>query len=424
MRIYNLFPLLAGRFQDWTPHFERAAEMGFDWIFVNPIQKLGRSGSLYSIADYFQLNPLLLNPRSRRSPEAQAKAAVKSAERKGLQMMVDLVINHCAADSALVKEHPEWFLHEPDGSISHPFCMEDGQQVTWHDLARFDHQHTSDPEGLYHYIYSVVDYLIGLGFKGFRCDAAYQIPAQIWRRLISDVKSKHPEIVFTAETLGCSPDETRQTAGAGFDYVYNSSKWWDFNSPWLLEQYHLTRESVPSIGFPESHDTQRLFEEFHGNLDAMKQRYLFAAVFSAGVMMTMGFEFGFRNKLHVVETRPDDWEETDVDLSSFIQQVNGFKSRNPIFQEDGPVNLVGCDNPNILLLWKASNNGRQEALLILNKDPWNRQYFRADNLSHYIQNGAPLIDLSPDYPLDFIPAPYEFELLPGMGRVMVTSGTH
>ncbi len=140
--------------------------------------------------------------------------------------------------------------------------------------------------------------------------------------------------------------------------------------------------------------------------------------------MTMGFEFGFRNKLHVVETRPGDWEETDVDLSSFIQQVNDFKAQNPIFQEDGPVNLVGCDNPNILLLWKASNSSRQEALLILNKDPWNRQYFRADNLAHYVQSGAPLIDLSPDYPLDFIPVPYEFELLPGMGRVMVTSGTH
>ncbi len=424
MRIYNLFPLLAGRFQDWTPHFERAAEMGFDWIFVNPIQKPGRSGSLYSIADYFQLNPLLLNPRSRRAPEALAKAAVKSAERKGLKMMVDLVINHCAVDSPLVKEHPEWFLREPDGSISHPFCMEGGQKVTWHDLARFDHQHTSDPEGLYQFFFDVVDYLIGLGFKGFRCDAAYQIPAQLWHRLITDIKSKHPGIAFTAETLGCSPDETRQTAGAGFDYVYNSSKWWDFSSPWLLEQYHLIRETVPSIGFPESHDTQRLFEEFHGNLDAMKQRYLFAAVFSSGVMMTMGFEFGFRNKLHVVETRPDDWEETDVDLSGFIQQVNAFKSRYPIFQEDGPVNLVGCDNPNILLLWKASNNCRQEALLILNKDPWNRQFFRADNLSHYVQNGAPLVDLSPDYPLDFIPAPYEFELLPGMGRVMVTEGTH
>ena len=35
MKIYNLFPLLAGPFPHWTPHLERAAAMGFDWVFVN-----------------------------------------------------------------------------------------------------------------------------------------------------------------------------------------------------------------------------------------------------------------------------------------------------------------------------------------------------------------------------------------------------
>ena len=45
--------------------FDRAAEMGFDWIFVNPIQKPGRSGSLYSIADYFQINPRFVDQDSK-----------------------------------------------------------------------------------------------------------------------------------------------------------------------------------------------------------------------------------------------------------------------------------------------------------------------------------------------------------------------
>jgi starch synthase (maltosyl-transferring) len=42
--------------------------------------------------------------------------------------------------------------------------------------------------------------------------------------------------VFVAETLGCSPEETRQTAEAGINAIFNSSKWWDFSSDWLLEQ--------------------------------------------------------------------------------------------------------------------------------------------------------------------------------------------
>ncbi|HEY5955995.1 MAG TPA: hypothetical protein VIV60_05555, partial [Polyangiaceae bacterium] len=64
MRIYNLFPLLAGKFNAWRPHLERAKAMGFDWIFINPIQLPGASRSLYSIADYFQINPTFVDQTS------------------------------------------------------------------------------------------------------------------------------------------------------------------------------------------------------------------------------------------------------------------------------------------------------------------------------------------------------------------------
>ncbi|MBN2255207.1 MAG: alpha-amylase, partial [Deltaproteobacteria bacterium] len=388
MKIYNLFPLLAGKVKQWPPHLERAAEMGFDWVFVNPIQKPGRSGSLYSIADYFQINPLLVNGRSQKSSEAQVKEVARAAEELGLKLMIDLVINHCATDAKLVKEHPEWFIQEPDGSVAHPYCMEDGKKVIWEDLARFDHEHTADPEGLYRFFFEIVEYLVQLGFKGFRCDAAYQIPGQLWRRLISETKARHSDILFTAETLGCSADQTKRTAQAGFDYIFNSAKWWNFKSPWLLEQYNLTRDAVPSIAFPESHDTERLFEESNGNENALKQRYLFTAVFSSGVMMPIGYEFGFRKKLHVAKTRPKDWEEPNIDLTDFIKKVNSIKARYQIFQEECPTEILSDDNPNILLLWKASCKGSEEALIILNKDIQNRQPFYVDDIYQYVQSKA------------------------------------
>ena len=61
MIIYNMFPILAGKFIKWKPHFKRASEMGFNWVFLNPVQKPGYSGSLYSIKDYFSFNPLLID---------------------------------------------------------------------------------------------------------------------------------------------------------------------------------------------------------------------------------------------------------------------------------------------------------------------------------------------------------------------------
>jgi starch synthase (maltosyl-transferring) len=421
MIIYNLFPLLAGKFTGWQRHFARAADMGFTWVFINPIQLPGASGSIYSIKDYFAFNPLLVDADTGIPPQDQVKEMTRAAEDLGLNLMIDLVINHCAVDSPLITHHPKWFLRETDGRIAHPSANEDGKRVVWRDLAKFDHRNTRDKEGLFEYFFHVVEFLAELGFKGFRCDAAYQIPRRLWERLIGETKKKYPDILFFAETLGSPPDLTRKTAAAGFDYIFNSAKWWDFNSPWLMEQYNLTRDLAPSISFPESHDTMRLCEEFNGNKEGLKQRYLFSALFSAGVMLPVGFEFGFRKKLHVVKTRPEDWEATDIDLTSFIREVNALKAGHPVFQEDAPTGILHHGNPNVLVMWKASILTQEECLVVLNKDATRKEHFSAENIQRFLQAQAPLVDVSPGHRLDYVPAPFAYDLEPGQGIVLVSS---
>jgi starch synthase (maltosyl-transferring) len=419
--VYNIFPLLAGPFRRWKEHFSRAAALGFDWVFVNPIQQPGSSGSLYSIADYFQVNPLLVESGGPPA-EPQVRQMIQEARGAGLKVMIDLVLNHCAIDSALTRTHPEWFVREHDGRIACASCQHDGERVVWRDLAQYDHHHTRDREGLYRHCLQVVEYLIGLGFEGFRCDAAYQVPTEVWHRLIREVKMRHPATCFVAETLGCAPGQTKETAAAGFDFVFNSAKWWDFNAGWLLTQYDLLRETVPSISFPESHDTERLGADLDGNVDGIKQRYLFAGVFSAGVMMPMGFEYGFRKRLHVVHTRSTDWECNGTDVSPFVAKVNAMKKAHAVFQEDGPMAILPCANPHVLLLWKGSARKREEALLILNKDIWNRQEFGTDQIRRLTRTGAPLRDVSPEYPLAAVHEPFHYVLRPGQGIVLVTPG--
>ena len=293
--------------------------------------------------------------------------------------------------------------------------------VVWNDLARFDHRHSRDREGLYQYCRRVVEHLLGLGFDGFRCDAAYQLPLAFWRRMIHDVNSSGRQACFVAETLGCTADQTAETAQGGFQYIFNSVKWWDFHEPWLLEQYSLTRDIAGSIGFPESHDTERLCAELDGNVDGLKQRYLFSALFSTGVMMPIGFEFGFRKRLDVVKTRPSDWEEPTADLRRFITAVNAVKKRYAVFHEECPATILPYQNPNVLLLWKAAKRDRSEALIILNEDIRQHQEFAADNFRHCLQGQAPLRDVSPEYALEYVPEPFHYALRPGQGIILVTT---
>lgn len=419
MRIYNLFPLLAGRFDSWRPHLERAAQMGFDWVFVNPILRTGSSGSLYSIADYFQISSKFVDEKSPRSAIEQARAAIEEAHALGLKVMMDLVINHAAYDSDLVKTHPEWFMRE-GGRVANPSCVEDGQRVVWEDLAQFDHQRAFADSGLFEYLLSVIEFMSALGCDGYRCDAAYQLPVRLWQRLIFETHRRRPDLIFVAETLGCTADQTRETATGGFHYVFNSAKWWDFRANWLLEQYNLTREIVPSIGFPESHDTERLYAELNGNEAAIRQRILFTFLFSSSVMLPMGCEYGFVKPLHVVNTRPSDWEETRIDLTEFVTRLNALKRDYQIFSEEAPMQRIEIDNRDVLMLWKGSTRSREEALILINIDVHQRQSIWFDTLRNFVQSGRALTCVSPDNPMDHISEPFHYELRPGEAVVLVT----
>ena len=194
-----------------------------------------------------------------------------------------------------------------------------------------------------------------------------------------------------------------------------------FPSHWLLEQRKLIGERVASIGFPESHDTRRMFEEFEGNVDALRQHYLFTALFASGIMIPMGFEYGFRKRLDVVTTVPGDWEQPNIDLTGFITQVNAIKDQTPTLAGEGRIDRLDYPDPSILVLRKQAINGPGQALLILNKDPWNRQRFYTDDLYRLIQSPGPLRDLSPDWPMQDLPTPFEFWLGPGMARVLVAA---
>ncbi len=417
--IYNLFPPLVGPIPQWEKHLDRIAKMGFTWIFLNPIHTPGMSGSLYAVKDYFGLNPLFYPPKGR-DPEAALVHFLKAAARRNLKVMMDLVINHTAIDSPLVTEHPEWYAKDEQGDIKHPGAIDpaDATRVTvWGDLAELEYWPPPDPEGLLHYWDAVLSKYLGLGFLGFRADAAYKIPGDFWERLIGEARALSPRVQFFAETLGCRLDECSQLASSGFDFLYNSSKWWDFQADWCLEQYNMFRHLAPSISFPESHDTDRLAAESGGAVEVARQRYLFAAFFSTGLMLPIGFEFGFKKHLNVVQTRPEDWEAPSYDLSNYIAGVNRMKKGCPVLLEEGPQVRANPAAEPVVLLLKSREAHPGRVLAVINSTLEDQQVQLTDLKALLGKPMRAWQDLTPDtIPLKLKPE-MAFTLAPARIRI-------
>jgi starch synthase (maltosyl-transferring) len=184
-------------------------------------------------------------------------------------------------------------------------------------------------------------------------------------------------------------------AKAGFDHNFNSSKWWNFRDSWALQQYEKNRrQGSPSIGFPDSHDTTRLAADLHGNIPGIKMRYLFAAVFSTGVMMPIGFEFCFFKRLDVVHSQPGDWEPVRCDLTGFIRAVNLLKARMPVFHQESRIDALDPANPQVFVMRKTSADGRQRALVILNTDMGDRQHVRIEHIRDLLGRPRAITDIS------------------------------
>jgi starch synthase (maltosyl-transferring) len=369
--IYNLFPRLVGSISRWPDHARRAADMGFNWIFVNPWHYPGFSGSLYAPREFDRLNPLFL-------PTGVADVSLeplhdfnRTARELGLSVMMDLVLNHTSKDSPLARAHPSWFKWGPDGELVSPFAVDpdDPRKVTvWGDLAEVDNEGSADRSGLWSFWGDMVEQALELGFSGFRCDAAYMVPSALWRFLIERARSHRADVLFFAETLGATEPRVLDLADSGLDFFFNSSKWWNFRDTWALDQHRLYGRIAPSISFPESHDTPRLAQVTGADEAVQKQRYAFAAAFSAGVMMPIGYEFGFRRQLNVVTTMPADWERRTFDLRSFIWRVNSLKTKHPSLRGEGRLRPLRPLDDDVLVLERRVDGEEGAAYVIVNKD--------------------------------------------------------
>ncbi|MGH2697828.1 MAG: maltotransferase domain-containing protein, partial [Actinomycetota bacterium] len=234
---YELFPRSTGRrgehgtFETTAEELSRIADMGFDIVYLPPIHPIGttfrkgRNNTLDPAPDDVGVPWAIGSPEGGHTaihPDLGTlddfRRFVKETERHGLEVALDFAIQ-CSPDHPWVTAHPEWFMHRSDGSIRYA----ENPPKKYPDIYPIDFD-TTDPEGLWNELKSVLDFWIDAGVKIFRVDNPHTKALPFWEWAIGEIKAEHPEIIFLSEAF-TRPKVMKGLAKLGFTQSYTYFTW-------------------------------------------------------------------------------------------------------------------------------------------------------------------------------------------------------
>ncbi|WMD22213.1 alpha-1,4-glucan--maltose-1-phosphate maltosyltransferase [Achromobacter seleniivolatilans] len=83
------------------------------------------------------------------------------------------------------------------------------------------------------------------GVSGFLFEAPDCLSADAWQALLAPMRKQAPALRFLAWTPGLSPSQLDGLRPAGFDGVFSSLPWWDYQAAWLADEAWRLRRVAP-----------------------------------------------------------------------------------------------------------------------------------------------------------------------------------
>src|SRR5690349_2760537 len=161
--IYQIFPRqysATGDFNGITKDLDRLKTLGVDVLWLMPIHPIGEAkkkgtiGSPYAVKDFYAINPDY-------GTAADLKRLVAESHRRGIKVIIDIVANHTAWDSVMMKT-PAFYTKNDRGEIIPPV-------PDWADVADLNY---NNPE-LRKYMIDMLKFWVrDFDLDGFRCDVA------------------------------------------------------------------------------------------------------------------------------------------------------------------------------------------------------------------------------------------------------------
>ena len=395
---YEFFPRSAsetegvhGTFKDCERLLPKVAQMGFDTLYFPPIHPIGEVnrkgknntteahegdvGSTWGIGSkhggHKDIHPQLGNLN-------QFKSLIKKAKEQGLEIAMDYALQS-APDHPWVKEHPEWFKWRPDGTVQYaenpPKKYQDILPIYWE---------SKDYKNLWNECLDTMLYWVDCGINVFRVDNPHTKPFYFWNWIISEVKQKHPDVIFLAEAF-TAPKVMARLAKEGYTQSYTYFTWRNSKHEFIEYMNELTQSELKEIMQPNFWPNTPDINPYHlqgANESKYIQRYALASTLSSSIgIYGPVFEQMISDALPGREEYLNsekfqichyDWNKENK-LTTIISKINQIRHENEALQQTNNIKFCHIENDNLIAFYKWNNDRTNELLIIISLEQYYAQ---------------------------------------------------
>ena len=359
-----------GTFEDVVARLPYVRELGFDILYLLPINPIGRTnrkgrnnsltaaegepGSPYAIGSaeggHDAVHPEL-------GTLDDFRALVSAARDHGLEIALDFAVQ-CSPDHPWIREHPEWFDWRPDGTIK----FAENPPKKYEDIVNVHFYRDAIP-GLWIALRDVVLFWIDQGVTIFRVDNPHTKPFPFWEWLIEDVRRRCPDAIFLAEAF-TRPKVMKRLAKLGFAQSYSYFTWRNTKSE--LTEYMTELVEPASAGvmrpnfFANTPDINPLFLQTSGR-PGFRIRLVLAAALAGSYGLYNGYEIceaaAIPGKEEYLDSEKYQLRQWDFDrpghIKDDIRRINRLRREHPAFAAFESLTFHNFWNDNVLYFSKS-----------------------------------------------------------------------
>lgn len=397
---YQFFPRSEGAYVDPRTHrivqgtlhtaqsgLQRAADQGFDVVYLPPIFPIGTTnrkgrnnalaadpsdvGSPFGIGSalggHDTVDPLL-------GTMDDFTAFCRRAHELGLEIALDFALQ-CSPDHPWVTEHPNWFLHKPDGSIA----FAENPPKKYQDIYPIDFN--EDMPGIEHEVERIMDLWIKAGVTIFRVDNPHTKPVRFWQDVIAAVTRRHPETLFLAEAF-TRPAMMRTLSYVGFTQSHCYFPWRNTKeelSDYLAEtngdqafyQHNTFWPTTPDILTDYIRDNGIAGHAIRAVLAAMGSPSwgIYSGYELAENRQRPGAEEQIDNEKYEIKVR--DWSVAQhYGIAELLTSLNAIRRRHPACASYHNLTVLESEDPNLLAFARHTpaeftGTGKPDTLIVV-----------------------------------------------------------